>query len=52
MFRLFRVVIEFPALDRLLGYLERTDQKAVDAQTQRIKNLTAALRAAVTHEEQ
>jgi hypothetical protein len=52
-FRIFRIVIEFPALDRLLDYLENTQnaQESIDAQTQRLKAITAALKAAISHEE-
>lgn len=43
MFRIFRVAVEFPALDRLLDYLQAQQQAEVDALTQRVDAATTAL---------
>jgi len=41
MFRLFR--IDFPALDRLMDYLESVQQAEIDALKKKVDELTAAL---------
>ena len=46
MLRIVRV--EFPALDRLLDYLEAQDQAEIDALKQRVDDLTKALAQART----
>ncbi len=43
-FRLFRIVVEFPALDRLLDYLKAHDQAELDAATEQIVKLTERLK--------
>jgi hypothetical protein len=50
MFRLFRLVIDFPALDRLMDFLESSQQKEVDALTARLRATNARLRASTEKE--
>jgi hypothetical protein len=45
MIRLFRIVVEFPALDRLIDYLTGLQQHAVDVQTERLRGLSDRLKA-------
>ena len=50
MFRLFRLVIDFPALDRLIDFLEADRQKDIDALTARLRASTASLKASTQQE--
>ena len=43
MFRIFRVSVDFPALDRLVTYLEAAQQKEIDAMAAQVRDLTAQL---------
>lgn len=49
MFRLFTIVIEFPALDRWREFLEARQQRQIDALTQRLAVANAALRGSVAN---
>jgi len=46
MFRIFRVLIDFPALDRLMNYLEAEQQKDIDSATARINEVAQRLKTA------
>ncbi len=48
MLRILTVVIQIPALDRLVTYLETKDQAVVDAATTQVQALTQRLAAANT----
>ncbi len=43
MFRLFRIIVEIPALDRFLDYLEAQSQTEVDTATAALAALAARL---------
>lgn len=44
MLRFFKVLVDFPALDRLLDYLASTEQSEVDAANAQIAALTVRLK--------
>lgn len=43
MFRLFRIVVEIPALDRLMDYLDAQQQGEIDAGAAQVLALTQRL---------
>lgn len=49
MFRAFRVfLVEIPALDRLMNYLEAAEQREIDAASEQVDTLTADLKQSQT----
>jgi uncharacterized coiled-coil protein SlyX len=57
MWRIFRIVVEVPALDRLMDYLEAAQQEELDLMEEQVRQLTArlsksqtALQGAITKE--
>lgn len=57
MFRILRILVEIPALDRLLDRIDAAEkaenaqvQAKIDALTKRVNDLSARLKAALTHQ--
>lgn len=48
MLRIFRLLIEFPALDRFTTYLEAAEQREIDAASDQVDSLTADLKQSQT----
>jgi hypothetical protein len=51
MWTLFKLVVEIPALDRFMDYIEATQQKDVDALTALLEGSTAGLKASIEKEQ-
>lgn len=48
MFRIGRILVEIPALDRLMNYLEAADQREIDGLSDRVTALTTELKQSQT----